>query len=134
AVGLEHDQLHLERQVVLQIGADLLIGALGVGRHAFEMPLGFRVVVDLEVVGLVDVPVELVVVNQVLAVVGNKRRPLRGGRSGEGGQGGGGHERGDSGTGKGTSTPGNAHGHGQYLGNERRKTRSYLCRRGACKR
>ena len=57
-----------------QVGADLLIRALGVARDALEMLLVFGVVVDLEVIGLVDVPVELVVVDLVLAVV---RRELR---------------------------------------------------------
>ena len=39
AVRLEQDQLHLERQVVLQVGADLLVGALGVAGDPLEVLL-----------------------------------------------------------------------------------------------
>ena len=73
AVRLEDDERHERRQVMPQIGADLLIGALGIARHALEMLLQVRVVIDLEVVGRVDVPVELVVLDPVLAVVRNER-------------------------------------------------------------
>jgi hypothetical protein len=82
AVGLEDDQLHLERQVVLQIGADLLIGAFRVAGNPFEVRLDFRIKVNFEVVGRVDLPLEGVVVNVVLAEVGHERglrgRALRG--------------------------------------------------------
>ena len=64
-------------QVVLQLAADVLIGALGVTRDPLEVRLELRVVVDLEVVRLVDVPLELVVVHPVLAEVRDERR-LRG--------------------------------------------------------
>jgi len=73
AVRLEDDQRHLEGEVVLQFGADLLIRALGVTGHAFEVLFLGRVVVDLEMVGGVDVPVEVAPPNQVLAVVRNER-------------------------------------------------------------
>ena len=74
AVRLEDDERHALIEVVPQVRADLLVRALGVARHPFEVPLVLGVVVDLEVVRLVDVPLELVVVNSVLAVV---RRHLR---------------------------------------------------------
>ena len=78
AVRLEEDERHLERQVVLQVGADLLVRALRVAGDALEVLLDLRVVVDLEVVGRVDVPLEGVVVDVVLAEVRDERR-LRGG-------------------------------------------------------
>ena len=74
AVRLEDDERHALVEVVPQVRADLLIRALGVARDPLEVPLVFGVVVDLEVVGLVDVPLELVVVDLVLAVI---RRHLR---------------------------------------------------------
>ena len=74
AVRLEEDERDALVEVVLQIRADLLIRALGVAGDPLEVLLVLRVVVDLEVVGLVDVPLELVVVDVVLAVV---RRHLR---------------------------------------------------------
>ena len=79
---LEEDERHLGGQVVLQLGADVLIGALGVAGHPLEVRLDLGVVVDLEVIGLIDVPVELVVANGVLPVVGNVARLSlrRGGR------------------------------------------------------
>ena len=84
AVRLEENQLHLRRQVVLQIGADLLIRALGVARDALDVLLEFRIEEDLEVVRGVDLPVELVVVDVVLPVIrderglrGEVRRPPR---------------------------------------------------------
>ena len=67
-------------QVVLQVGADLLVGAFGVAGDPLEVLFELGVVVDLEVVGRVDVPVELVVVDVVLAEVRDERR-LRGGRA-----------------------------------------------------
>ena len=64
----------LEREVVLQVRADLLVGALGVAGDAFEVRLDLRVVVDLEVVGRVDVPLEVVVPDPVLAEIRHVRR------------------------------------------------------------
>ena len=66
AVRLEDDERHALVEVVPQVRADLLIRALGVARDAREVLLVFRVVVNLEVVGLVDVPLELVVVDRFL--------------------------------------------------------------------
>ena len=74
AVRLEDDERHALVEIVPQVRADLLIRALGVARDALEVALVLGVVVDLEVVGLVDVPLELVVMDLVLAVV---RRELR---------------------------------------------------------
>ena len=74
AVRLEDDERHALVEIVPQVRADLLVRALGVARDPLEVPLVLGVVVDLEVVGLVDVPVELVVMDLVLAVV---RRELR---------------------------------------------------------
>ncbi len=74
AVRLEDDERNALVEIVPQVRADLLIGALGVAGDPLEVPFVFRVVIDLEVVGLVDVPVELVVMDLVLAVV---RRELR---------------------------------------------------------
>ncbi len=82
AVRLEQDHRHFVGQVVLQVRADLLIRALGVAGDAFEVLLQCRVVVNLEVVGGVDEPLELVVVNVVLAEVRHHLR-LRGGGGGE---------------------------------------------------
>ena len=56
---------------MLQLRADVLVGALRVGRHPLEVLLDLRVVIDLEVVGLVDMPVEVVVPDPVLAKVGD---------------------------------------------------------------
>ena len=78
AVRLEQDHRHFVGQVVLQIRADLLIGALRVAGDALEVLLQRRVVVDFEVVGGVDEPLELVVVDVVLAEVRHHLR-LRGG-------------------------------------------------------
>ena len=58
------------RQVVLQLGADALVGALGVRRDPLEVLLELGVVVDVEVVGLVDVPLERVVPRAVLPEYG----------------------------------------------------------------
>ena len=69
AVRLEDDQRDLGRQVVLQIRADLLVGAFGVARDALEMLLDRLVVVDLEVIRRVDGPLERVVVDAVLAEI-----------------------------------------------------------------
>src|SRR5207247_2242230 len=77
--------------------------------------LQFRIVIDLEMVRRVDVPIELVVVNQVLAEVGNKGRPLRGrgpGCTADDGR----CEQEESGrTGREEATRGDAHAHRQYL-------------------
>jgi hypothetical protein len=73
AVGLEENHLHLEGQVVVQVGADLLVGTLRVAGNPLEMLLDFGVVVDLEVLSRVDVPLEVVVMNVVLAEIGHKR-------------------------------------------------------------
>jgi hypothetical protein len=78
AVRLEQDQLHLEREVVLQVGADLLIGAFGVAGDPLEVRLQRGVVQDFEMVGGVDEPLELVVMRVVLAEVGHHRRLGRG--------------------------------------------------------
>ncbi len=77
AVRLEQDQRHLEREVVLQVRTDLLVGALRVAGNPLEVLLEIRVVVDLEMVGGVDVPVEVVVMNVVLAEIGHERRLRR---------------------------------------------------------
>src|SRR4029453_12065615 len=77
AVGLEQDHRHFVRQVVLQIRADLLIRTLGVGGDPFEVLLQRRIVVNLEVVGRIDVPLELVVMDVVLAEVRNHLRLRR---------------------------------------------------------
>jgi hypothetical protein len=72
-VRLEEHQRDLEGQVVLEIRAHLLVRAFRVTRHPFEMLLDFRVVVDDEVVRRVAVPLEVPVVDQVLAEVGHER-------------------------------------------------------------
>src|SRR6185369_10225092 len=74
AVRLEQNQLNFERQVVLQVGADLLVRAFRVARDAREVLFHLRVVIDLEVVGRVDVPLERVVMDLVLPEVGDERR------------------------------------------------------------
>ena len=53
-----------------QIGADLGIRALGVAGDALQVLLHVGVVEDLEVVGGVDVPLEIVVLDPILAEVG----------------------------------------------------------------
>ena len=74
ALRLEDDHRHLERQVVLEVRADLLIGAFRVARDPLEVLLEFRVVVDLEVLGRVDAPLEIVVLDAVLAEIGDEPR------------------------------------------------------------
>ena len=74
AARLEEDQRNLEREVVLQVGADLLIRAFGVAGDPLEMLLDLGVVVDLEMIGRVDVPPEVVVPDLVLAEVRDVRR------------------------------------------------------------
>ena len=71
AAGLEEDQRDLEREVVLQIGADLLVSAFGVARDPLQVHFELGIVVDLEVLGLVGVPHEVVVADLILAEVGN---------------------------------------------------------------
>ena len=78
AAGLEEDQRDLEREVVLQLGADMLVGALGVASHPLQVRLDLGVVVDLEVIGGVDAPLEVVVADLVLAEIRDVGR-LRGG-------------------------------------------------------
>ncbi len=83
---LEEDQRHLGAEVVLQLGADVLIGALGVAGDALEVLLELRVVVDLEVIGRVDVPLEVVVADPVLPEIRHEwrlRRELGGVQHGE---------------------------------------------------
>ena len=85
AAGLEEDQGNLEREVVLQIGADLLVRAFRISGHPLEMLLDLGVVVDLEVIGGVDVPPEVVVPDLVLAEIRDVGR-LGHGRQGAGEQ------------------------------------------------
>jgi hypothetical protein len=59
---------------VLQIRADLLIRAFRVARDSLEVRFDLRVVIDFEVVGRINVPLEIVVPDLVLAEVGNVRR------------------------------------------------------------
>ena len=73
---VEHER-HFEGEVMLEVGADSLIRAFGIAHDPLEMLLDLRVVIDLEVIGRVDVPVERVVADLVLAVVGHVAR-LRG--------------------------------------------------------
>ena len=73
AAGLEEDQRHLVGEVVLQLRADVLVGALGVARHPLEVRLDLGVVVDDEVIGFVRPPLEVVVTHLVLAVVRDVR-------------------------------------------------------------
>ena len=76
-LGLEQDERHLGAEVVLQLGADVLIRALGVAGDALEVLFELRVVVDLEMIRRVDVPLEVVVADPVLAEVGHERRLRR---------------------------------------------------------
>ena len=71
AAGLEEDQRHLVGEVVLELRADMLVGALGVARHPLEVRLDLGVVVDDEVIGFVRPPLEVVVAHLILAVVRN---------------------------------------------------------------
>ena len=61
AARLEEDQRDLVGEVVLQLRADVLVGALGVARHPLEVRLDLGVVVDDEVIGFVRPPLEVVV-------------------------------------------------------------------------
>ena len=69
AVGLEEDHRHLGRQVVVQVRADLLIRAFRVAGDALQVLFELRVVVDLEMIGLVHLPLEVVVMDVVLAEI-----------------------------------------------------------------
>ena len=60
AARREEDERDLEGEVVLQLGADVLIRALGVAGDPSRGAARSRVVVDLEVVGGVDLPVTVV--------------------------------------------------------------------------
>ena len=115
AVRLENDQRDLEREVVFQVGADVLIGAFRVARHTLEVLLDLGIVVNLEVVRRIDVPVETVVVNIVLAEIRNKWRLRRGkacpAEEEQGGKQGDGDQRASSRS----TTRGQAHAHKQYL-------------------
>jgi hypothetical protein len=42
AAGLEEDQRHLVGEVVFELRADMLVGALGVARHPLEVRLDYR--------------------------------------------------------------------------------------------
>ena len=84
ALGLEEDERNLEGEVVLEVGAHLLVGAFGVAGDPLQMLLDLGVVVDLEVIRRVDVPLEVVVFDAVLVVVRHERRlRARGDRAGE---------------------------------------------------
>jgi hypothetical protein len=67
-------------QVVLQVRADLLVRAFRVARDPFEVRLDLRVVINLEVIGRVRVPVEVVVLDAVLVVVRHEGRLRAGGK------------------------------------------------------
>ncbi len=67
AVRLVDDQRHAKAQLVVQLLADLQVGALRVGDDLFEERLQRRVVVHVEMRGLVDSPVERLVRDLVLA-------------------------------------------------------------------
>ena len=79
AFGLVEDERNFEGEVVLEIGAHLLIRALRVAGDPFEMLLDVGVVVDLEVIRRVDAPLEVVVLDAVLVVVRHERRLRAGG-------------------------------------------------------
>ena len=68
AVGLEDDEGDDRRQVVPEVGADLLVRALGIARDALEVLLQLWVVENLEVVCRIDMPIELVVLDLILPV------------------------------------------------------------------
>jgi hypothetical protein len=71
AARLEEDERDLEREVVFQLRADLLVRAFGVAGDPLKVLLDLRVVVNLEVVGRVNLPVEVVVADLILAEVGD---------------------------------------------------------------
>jgi hypothetical protein len=69
ALGFVENQGDFEREVMLEVRADLLICAFRVARDPFEVLLDVGVVIDFEMIGRVDVPLEVVVADPVLAVV-----------------------------------------------------------------
>ena len=80
AARLEEDQRNLERKIVLELGADMLVRAFSVAGDPLQVFLDFGIVVDLEMVRRVDVPLEIVVADLILAEVGDElrlRRDLR---------------------------------------------------------
>jgi len=68
---------------VFQVGADLLIRAFRIAGDALEVFLDLGVVVDLKVIRRVNVPLERVVLNPVLAGVRDGRCLSGGGASEE---------------------------------------------------
>ena len=70
--GLVEDERDGMRQLVLEPRGELLVGALQVRGDPGEVLLELGVVVDLEVGALVDPPGEGVVLDLVLAVVGDE--------------------------------------------------------------
>ena len=72
AFRLVDDERNLEGQVVLQVGADLLICALCVARDPLEMDFRIRVIVDLEMIRWINPPLEMVVFDPVLAEIGDE--------------------------------------------------------------
>ena len=134
AVRLEQDERNLEGQVVLQVSTDLLVRPLRVAGHPLQMLLDIRVVVDLEVIGRVDVPVEVVVVDVVLAKIRHERRLGRSLRRGSGH-----HQDNRQGEGSqrasvGRPARGDTHAHMQYLeGAVQKLRRSYCDVSRACK-
>ncbi len=84
AARLKQDQRHLVGEVVLQLRADVLVGALRIPGHPLEVRLDFRVVVHDEVIRLVRVPGEFVVADLVLAEVRDIRGLGRGRLHGQG--------------------------------------------------
>src|SRR5687767_1017349 len=71
AAGLEEDQLDLVGDVILQLRADMLVCTFGIRGHSLEVRFDFGVVVDDEVLGLVRPPLEPVVANLILPVIGD---------------------------------------------------------------
>ena len=80
---LIEDHRDLEGEVVLQVRADGLVRAFGVAGDPLEMLLDLRVVVDLEMIGGVRVPLEVVELDPVLVEVRHEGR-LRAGGNGAG--------------------------------------------------
>ena len=84
AARLKQDQRDLVGQVVLQFGADVLIGAFRIPGHPLEVRFDLRVVVHDEVIRLVRVPGEVVVADLVLAEIRDVRGLGRGRLHGQG--------------------------------------------------
>jgi hypothetical protein len=74
ALRLIEDEGNLESEIVFQIGADLLVRALRVAGDPLEMRFDLRVIEDLEVVGRIDVPLEIVVADLVFSEIRNISR------------------------------------------------------------